>query len=120
MADFIPGIEVKPVAAWAETTAKGFQIMNLAGPDIEGNWAALVKDKQGRIAAFNYSKDGKCVEDSDFDLVPSRPKHTIKFVTMALDALGMPMFTNAQDTRFPEANAAVIFHKSKLVGLKIL
>lgn len=108
-------------STWADHTAKGFEIVHLNGPDIEGNWAAVVKDSQGRVAGFSYDKYGQCVGGlSDYNLVSFEIRYKVVYANFVIGPLGLPEIYAAQTEKFKSANIALVFDRNKLVGSKVL
>ncbi len=113
-------VAVKTEPTWAPATAGGLHILAIQGPDTEGNWASIIRDRQGRVIGLQHTSDGKCIEhdNGDYDLVSAIPRYVVRYATVIIDALGTPVIHSCMDTKFPKANVAFVFESGKLVGLK--
>ncbi len=121
MSEFIPGIEVLAKSKWASHTKGNYEVVSIEGPDLEGNYAAIIKDGQGRVAGFSYMKNGDCVDgSSDYNLIPSQPRFRVVYAEVLLSPLGIPVVKHSMPTKFHGANTAFIFDQEILVGSKAI
>lgn len=122
MSEFQPGIvNNHSNPRWSKITQGGYDVVALEGPDTNGCWAAIIRNKQGKTEGVTYTRTGKSLDGKEaFNLVLENPKHQVVFCHATVSAVGEVSIQSHASVRFSLANLALIFNKDKLVGAKVL